>query len=94
MTSTEGRPSSLQRSADRTMETAKWVTAALAVLGGVLTAGMQPSNLRSLPPSSRRWLADGRGGAKAAVGTWRFWPLPCELLQRRLSAFERSLRGL
>ncbi|WP_247048719.1 hypothetical protein [Arthrobacter rhizosphaerae] len=64
-----GKKSDLTSASNRIRETAKWLTVSLALLGGVLTAGIQFSGIGSLTPGSERFDIAIRGAALAAIGT-------------------------
>lgn len=53
----------------RIRETAKWLTVSLAVIGGVITAGVQFSNIGDLEWGSERFWWMVLGGLLAALGT-------------------------
>lgn len=59
----------LPSAGDRIRETAKWLTISLAVIGGVLTAGIQLSNIGALEVGSERFLLARDGATYSAIGT-------------------------
>ena len=61
--------SDLASAGNRIRETAKWLTVSLALLGGVLTAGIQFSGIGSLTPGSHRFDIAILGAVLATIGT-------------------------